>query len=181
MAVVERFYDALSRRDGDAMAACYDPEVVFEDPAFGELHGADAGDMWRMLCARSSDLRIDYTILEVVGDVPRQITDRTTNETADHGADEVSDHAQGSVVRTNWVAHYSFGSSGRPVRNDITATMRIRDSLIVDHRDSFDLWKWSSQALGLPGRIFGWSPLFHRRVRATAIGGLRRYQSTGPR
>ena len=56
MAVVERFYDALSRLDGDAMAACYHSDVVFEDPAFGELRGVDAGDMWRMLCARSSDL-----------------------------------------------------------------------------------------------------------------------------
>ena len=32
--LVARFYDALSRRDGDAMAACYLPAVTLRDPVF---------------------------------------------------------------------------------------------------------------------------------------------------
>ena len=55
---IERFYAAFARRDGDAMAACYAPGVRFSDPAFGELHGEEAGDMWRMLTGRATDLRI---------------------------------------------------------------------------------------------------------------------------
>ena len=45
--LIQTFYSAFARGDGDAMAACYAPDVTFEDPAFGELHGAEAGSMWR--------------------------------------------------------------------------------------------------------------------------------------
>ncbi len=55
---IERFYAAFARKDGDAMAACYAPDVRFSDPAFGELRGAEAGDMWRMLTGRATDLAI---------------------------------------------------------------------------------------------------------------------------
>jgi len=52
-ALITRFYQAFQRLDADAMAACYTDDVVFSDPAFGELRGRDAGDMWRMLTARA--------------------------------------------------------------------------------------------------------------------------------
>ena len=57
-ATIERFYAAFARLDGDAMAACYAPDVRFEDPAFGELRGEEAGDMWRMLTGRAKDLSV---------------------------------------------------------------------------------------------------------------------------
>lgn len=41
------------------MAACYAPDVRFSDPVFGELRGAQAGDMWRMLAERATDLRVE--------------------------------------------------------------------------------------------------------------------------
>ena len=41
------------------MAKLYAPDGRFKDPAFGELSGAEAGDMWRMLTGRSEDLRVD--------------------------------------------------------------------------------------------------------------------------
>lgn len=58
-AVIERFYTAFAARDGAAMAACYAPDVHFTDPVFVDLHGAEAGAMWRMLTERATDLRID--------------------------------------------------------------------------------------------------------------------------
>lgn len=103
--------------------------------------------MWRMLCGRATDLKLTYTILE----------------------------ASESSAKVNWIADYTF-SSGRHVRNDIAATMRIEERLIVDHRDVFDMWKWSRQALGLPGLLLGWSPPLQKKVRATALSGLRKYQ-----
>ena len=57
--VIVRLYDALDRGDGEAMAACYAPDAVFEDPAFGELHGAEVGDMWRMLTSRGGKVDVD--------------------------------------------------------------------------------------------------------------------------
>ena len=41
--VVERFYAAFDRRDGEAMAAAYAPDGHFKDPVFGDLTGAEAG------------------------------------------------------------------------------------------------------------------------------------------
>ena len=130
------------------MAACYGDHVTFEDPAFGELHGDDARDMWRMLIGRGADMSLTHTVLE----------------------------ASDTTAKVNWIADYTF-STGRPVRNDIIATMKIEDGLIVDHRDDFDMWKWSRQALGIPGLLLGWSPPLQNKVRKTALAGLRKYQS----
>lgn len=59
MHVIQRFYDAFARRDGDAMAACYAPDAHFRDPAFGDLTGVEAGQMWRMLTGRAEDLAVE--------------------------------------------------------------------------------------------------------------------------
>ena len=56
---IRRLYDALDRRDGEAAAACYADDAVFADPAFGRLEGGAVKDMWRMLCERSADLRVE--------------------------------------------------------------------------------------------------------------------------
>jgi ketosteroid isomerase-like protein len=121
--VIDRFYTALGVRDGVAMAACYAPGVSFEDPAFGKLDSDDAAAMWRMLTSRARDLAIEVS--EVSAD------DRT-----------------GSA---RWIARYTFTQTGRPVVNDVRASFRIVDGLIVEHRDQFDWWRRARQALGWPG------------------------------
>lgn len=145
--VVDRFYTSLKDGRGEDMAACYSDDAVFEDPAFGELHGEDARDMWRMLCERSTDLTVEHTVLE------------STEDSA----------------KVNWIANYTF-STGRHVRNDIIATMQLSNGLIVDHRDHFDMWAWSRQALGAPGLLLGWSPPMRKKIRSTARGSLERFQ-----
>lgn len=139
-ALIERFYRAFDARDVEAMAACYHPDVVFEDPAFGELRGAQVVAMWRMLVARAKDLRVE-------------------------ARDIVADDAAGSAT---WVATYSFGKGGRRVRNVIRARFRFRDGLIVDHRDSFNVWKWAGMALGPAGWALGWTPFVRARIRRDA-------------
>jgi hypothetical protein len=42
-ALITRFYQAFQRLDAEAMSACYTDDVVFSDPAFGELRGRDQG------------------------------------------------------------------------------------------------------------------------------------------
>src|SRR5690606_36578935 len=61
-ALLERFYAAFSARDGSGMGACYGAAAHFRDPVF-ELEGARIGAMWRMLCSRGADLRIEATDL----------------------------------------------------------------------------------------------------------------------
>src|SRR5688572_6465543 len=56
---IERFYAAFDRRDGTAMAALYAPDGHFRDPVFGDLTGAEAGAMWRMLTRTARDLKVE--------------------------------------------------------------------------------------------------------------------------
>ncbi|KRP62246.1 nuclear transport factor 2 family protein [Pseudomonas trivialis] len=148
-ALITRFYEAFQRLDAEAMAACYTDDVVFSDPAFGELRGRDAGDMWRMLTTRAKDFSLTF----------------------DHVR---SDDSTGSA---HWVATYLFSATGNTVVNDIGARFVFRDGKICEHHDHFDLWRWSRQALGLKGWLLGWSPALKNAVRAQARKGLQAFQA----
>ncbi|ANY89186.1 MULTISPECIES: nuclear transport factor 2 family protein [Pseudomonas] len=148
--LITLFYQAFQRLDPEAMVACYSNDITFSDPVFGTLRGRDVGDMWRMLCTRAKDFSLTF--------------------------DNV--HATQSGGSAHWVARYLFSQTGRSVVNDIHARFVIRDGLIYQHDDSFDLWRWSRQALGLPGLLLGWSPLLQNKVRQQAFKGLRAYQQS---
>jgi ketosteroid isomerase-like protein len=149
--LLRRFYAAFDRGDGDAMAACYLPEARFHDPVFGELTGAEAGDMWRMLTGRAADLRV---------------------ELREHEATDTTGGA-------HWIATYTFAQTGRKVINDIQASFRFADGLIAEHVDRFSFWAWSRQALGAPGLLLGWTPLLRGKVGAQARQGLQVYRADG--
>mgnify|MGYP000423281271 CR=1 FL=1 len=51
----------------------------------------------------------------------------------------------------------------------------LPDGLIIEHRDSFDFYRWSRQALGVPGLLLGWSSFLQNKVRAQAAANLKRY------
>ncbi|RWU25368.1 DUF4440 domain-containing protein [Pseudomonas alkylphenolica] len=148
-ALITRFYEAFQRLDADAMIACYSADIIFSDPAFGTLRGKDAGDMWRMLTTRAKDFSLTFD---------------------DVSADERSGSA-------HWVATYLFSQTGRIVINDIQARFVFRDGKICEHHDSFDLWRWSRQALGAKGVLLGWTPLVQGKVRHQALKGLRAFQA----
>jgi uncharacterized protein len=138
--LIRELYEAMDRHDGEAMAEMYDPDGRFSDPAFGELTGAEAGDMWRMLTRRAEDLSV---------------------ELAEHSAD-------GDDGTARWIARYTFTRTGRPVVNDVRARFRFRDGRILEHRDSFPFWAWARQALGPAGLVLGLPPmslLIRRRAR----------------
>lgn len=147
--VIERFYTAFQQRDAESMAACYTDDVVFSDPVFGELRGDEARDMWRMLVARAQNFSLTYGGVE-------------------------ADERNG---RAHWVARYLFSQTGREVVNRIEARFVFRDGRIAEHRDHFDLWWWSRQALGIKGGLLGWSPMMQRAIRAQAKKGLELYRS----
>lgn len=124
--LLTRFYAAFQQRDASGMAACYHPDVHFQDPAF-DLHGARAGAMWHMLCARGHDLRLTVSNVQ-------------------------ADDQTGSA---HWEADYTFSQTKRLVHNEIDAAFTFEDGLIRTHRDAFDFWTWSRQALGAPGLLLG--------------------------
>ena len=145
--LIERFYAAFDRRDGDAMAACYAADAVFRDPVFGQLDAEQAGAMWRMLTGRATDLSV---------------------ELRSHDADETSG-------RANWIATYSFGPKARKVVNDIEARFRFADGLIAEHVDDFDFRRWARQALGPAGALVATLPPLRARVRARARTQLEQF------
>ena len=134
------------------MARCYAPHVRFSDPVFQGLIGDEARAMWRMLCARGKDLRIEFRDVRA------------------------GDHT-GSA---HWEAWYTFAATGRPVHNRIEATFAFEDGLIVRHVDRFSFWRWSAQALGATGALLGWTPLVRGKVRDQAAAGLARFLAQGP-
>jgi len=147
--VIRELYEALDRHDGETMARQYAPDARFKDPAFGELSGTEAGDMWRMLLARAQDLAV--TLEEASGD------------------------DQGGEAR--WTARYTFTRTGRPVVNRVHGLFAFRDGLIARHHDSFPLWRWASQALGPAGTLLGWSPPLRWKVRKDAARALERFRA----
>jgi uncharacterized protein len=147
--LIQRFYAAFGRRDGDEMAACYAPGAHFSDPVFTDLRDGEPGAMWRMLTKRSNDLTI---------------------ELLEHEADDDSGSAR-------WLAHYTFTQTGRHVDNDVRARFRFSDGLIVEHRDEFGFYRWTRQALGPTGLFLGWTPIVQGKVRKQARAGLRDFMN----
>jgi ketosteroid isomerase-like protein len=141
--LIQRFYAAFARHDGDTMAACYAPGARFSDPVFTDLRAEEPGAMWRMLTGRAEDLEVKL---------------------AEHEAGDERGSAR-------WLADYTF-STGRKVHNDVRAEFRFQHGLIAEHRDSFSFYAWARQALGPAGLALGWTPIVHGKVRREARAGL---------
>ena len=52
--------------------------------------------------------------------------------------------------------------------------------MIRRHRDRFDFYRWSRQALGLPGLLLGWTPMLRKGIRAKAAQNLAAYLAKHP-
>lgn len=146
-ALITKFYTAFQQRDGAGMGACYHRDVTFSDPVFVNLKGDQARAMWVMLNGRATDIQITFRDVQ----------------------------ASDTAGSAHWEAHYTFSSSGRRVHNIVEARFKIRDGLIVDHRDDFNFYRWSSQALGLTGTLLGWTPYLQHKVQAQSRALLDRF------
>lgn len=146
--IIRQFYESFARHDADAMVECYADEVEFSDPAFGSLKGADAKNMWRMLVERGGgNIKIEFSNV----------------------------HADAQKGSADWTADYLFSKTGRKVINEIHAAFEFKDGKIIRHTDTFDIWKWSRQALGPVGLLFGWSSALQNKIRQNAHQSLREY------
>ena len=151
-ALITSFYEAFQERDYTRMIDCYHPSVHFSDPVFTDLRGNDAKAMWHMLCERGTDLEVTFRDVQA-GD----------NE-----------------GRSHWEARYTFSKGSRHVHNVVEASFAFQDGLIIRHTDAFDLWRWTRMAIGPAGTALGWSGPFQNKVRATAMGGLRKFIAGHP-
>ncbi|MCL1593567.1 MAG: nuclear transport factor 2 family protein [Actinomycetia bacterium] len=134
------------------MNACYAPGIHFSDPVFRDLNGSEVKAMWHMLCERGTDLEVTFS----------DVT------------------ASGSTASARWEASYTLGGADRQIHNVITATFSLENDMILDHRDDFDLWKWTRMALGMSGTLLGWSGFVQNKVREQANRQLQRFIDDHP-
>jgi ketosteroid isomerase-like protein len=146
--LIEAFYKAFQQRDAAGMAACYHEQIVFEDPAFGQLKGKDAGLMWQMLCENGKDLKLDFSGVT---------------------ADQVSGKA-------HWEAWYTFSKTGKKVHNKIDAAFEFKEGKIIKHTDQFNLHRWATQALGWQGWLLGGTGFFKKKLQQQTMRTLEKYK-----
>jgi len=127
------------------MQDCYSDDIIFNDPAFGLLRGEEAKAMWELLCKRATDLKIEYSNIQLLDE---------------------------EYATCDWVAHYTFTATGRKVINRIKAYMKIKDEKIIEHSDAFKLSKWAAQALGFKGQLFGWTGFMKKKIQKNARKNL---------
>ncbi|WP_425075358.1 nuclear transport factor 2 family protein [Psychroserpens sp. S379A] len=148
--VITRFYKAFNNLDAETMVSCYHDDIVFEDPAFGVLKGNRAKNMWRMLCEsqKDKDFHIIYSKIK-------------TSE--DKGF-------------ASWEAFYTFSKTGRKVHNVIEANFEFKDGKVIKHIDTFNLYKWSKQALGLKGYLLGHTSFFKNKLQIQTNSLLNKFE-----
>lgn len=147
---IQKFYTAFANANAETMWECYHPSIQFEDPAFGKLKADEVRMMWKMLLKNSNgNIKIEYS-------------DIKANETS------------GSV---KWIATYNFSKTNRQVVNEVRGQFHFSDGLILQHTDSFDIWKWSRQAFGFKGFLFGWTGFMQREIQKQAKISLKAFQN----
>ena len=147
-ALINKFYSAFLQKDYKTMNSCYSGDIIFYDPAFELLKGDEARFMWEMLCKNATNLSLTYGNIIKLDD---------------------------EYYTCDWVATYTFSKTGRKVVNNIRANMRFANGEIVEHSDAFSLHKWSSQALGFAGKLFGWNSFFQRKIKNQAKKNLLKF------
>ena len=150
--LIEKFYTSFQQKNWKGMQECYHTDVVFNDPVFQNLKGKEAFAMWHMLISAGKDLTLSFKNIK-------------------------SNDLSGSC---QWDAFYTFSRTGRKVHNIIQAEFKFKNGKIIEHNDSFDLWRWSRMALGVSSVLLGWSPIVQNKIKGTAKSSLRKFITEHP-
>lgn len=142
--LITKFYTCFQNKNYKGMQDCYADNATFSDEVFVGLDAAQVKAMWEMLCVKGKDLTLDYNNVQTTG----------TQGTAE------------------WIANYTFSASQKKVVNHIKAEFVIENGKIVKHNDTFNFYKWSRQALGMPGLLLGWTGFLKNKVRQGAMKSL---------
>ena len=136
---IETFYTAFQELDAETMVSCYDDDIIFCDPAFGNLKGDQAKNMWRMLyhSQKGKDFTVTFSNIQMHGE-------------------------KGSA---HWEAFYTFRKTGRKVHNKIQAEFEFKNGKISSHTDHYNLHHWAGQAMGISGWCLGWTPFFKKKLQ----------------
>lgn len=142
--IIKTFYEGFKNKNYQVMQNCYTDNATFNDEVFVNLSAKQVRAMWQMLITRGKDLNLEFSNIK---------------------ADEKSGSAE-------WIATYTFSTSGKKVTNKIKASFLFENGKIIKHTDQFDFYKWSRQAFGSTGLLLGWTPFFKNKVRKQAAKNL---------
>ena len=146
--LISKFYTSFQELDSRGMNSCYSEDIVFFDPMFELLQADQARAMWRMLCKNARDFSLTFSNIQDLGD---------------------------DYYTCDWDATYTFSATGRKVVNNVKAHMKIDGGKIIEHSDGFSLHKWSTQAMGLSGKLLGWNSFFQRKIKNKARRNLLKF------
>jgi len=147
--LINKFYTAFQNKDYKIMQDCYANNATFSDPVFENLNAAEVRAMWQMLITRATDLALEFKNVE---------------------ADEKTGSAE-------WMATYTFTSTGKKVVNKIKSNFVFENGKIKVHNDDFDFYIWAKQALGSRGLLLGWTSFLHNKVKQQAKNNLMRFMN----
>jgi len=142
--LIHTFYSSFQQKNWKGMGECYLDDAFFYDPVFGNLEGGRVKAMWEMLLTNAKDLELTYANIR-------------------------SEDGYGSC---EWTATYTFGPGHRRVTNKVRAYFAFDGGRIAEHQDEYGLWRWSAQALGLRGLLFGWTSPAQQKIRRMARARL---------
>lgn len=149
--LINKFYTAFQNKDYKTMQSCYADNATFSDPVFENLNAAEVKAMWQMLTTRATDLELEFKNVE----------------------------ANENTGSAEWIATYTFTSTGKKVVNKIKANFVFENGKIKDHKDDFDFYKWAKQALGFKGLLLGWTSFLHNKVKQQARNNLMKFMKKG--
>jgi hypothetical protein len=148
--IISKLYTAMANGETLTIEECYAPSVKFYDPVFGVLKGNDVSLMWKMLLQSArGKIKMNYTIIK----------------------------STEYVGSTRLTIVYNFGKNNRKIENIIHSEFHFKDGLIIKQNDDFDIWKWSKQAFGLSGVLFGWTGYMQKKINEKALLSLKKYKS----
>lgn len=147
--LIHHFYTSFQRKDVQAMQDCYAENAMFSDPVFSNLNSAEVRSMWAMLVNNGRDMRLEF----------KNIKGTENGATAE------------------WDAWYTFSKTGNKVHNQIKASFMIENGKIVRHTDHFNFYKWASQALGITGKLLGWTSFLRNKISSTARKNLETFMT----
>ena len=162
--LIEVFYTRFQRLDWKGMVECYQPDIFFYDPLFRGLEGPQVSAMWEMLLSNAKDLVMTFSNVKLESGPGEPNPGELESEKESFGS-------------CTWEATYTFTYTGRTVVNKGRTWFKFRGGKIVEHQDYYNVWRWSRQALGLPGLLFGWTPFLQNNIRRMARKNLDKFMA----
>lgn len=150
--LIYHFYTSFQHKDVQAMQDCYSENATFSDPVFTSLNAAELRSMWAMLIKNGKDMYLEF----------KNIKGNENGATAE------------------WDAWYTFSATGNKVHNSIKASFVIENGKIIKHIDHFNFFRWAGQALGLTGKLLGWTSFVKNKIRTRAKNNLQSFMIKKP-